>query len=148
MGKFGEVVLKTGSKLSKSKSVINSVDTVRDTAYVANSLLNSVKEKGTSLRQKDRLKRLLIKLLNRQELAMIILKKKKFGNVLDALSVAYWTEKIGAKFDTPPRMEVDVEREKERLRKRDEITQKQNDISAERMKKKKEMGLITSKEKN
>lgn len=44
-------------------------------------------------------------------------------------------------------MEVDVEREKERLRKRDEITQKQNDISAERMKKKKEMGLITSKEK-
>ena len=70
--------------------------------------------------------------------------KKKFGNVLDALSVAYWTEKIGAKFDTPPRMEVDVEREKERLRKRDEITQKQNDISAERMRKKKEMGLIQS----
>ena len=148
MGKFGEVVLKTGSKLSKSKSVINSVDTVRDTAYVANSLLNSVKEKGTSLRQKRQAKKIVNKVAEQAGASYDNFKeKKKFGNVLDALSVAYWTEKIGAKFDTPPRMEVDVEREKERLRKRDEITQKQNDISAERMKKKKEMGLITSKEK-
>ena len=44
-------------------------------------------------------------------------------------------------------MEVDVEAEKERLRLREEITRKQQGLSEERIKRKKELGLINSRAK-
>ena len=54
---------------------------------------------------------------------------------LDALSVAYWTEKIGSQFDTPIKMEVTWKQKKKDCD-YGEITRKQQGLSEERIKKK------------
>ena len=148
MGKAGEVILKTGSKLSTSSKFVNNVDRTRDMAYMANNLISSARKEHVSWREKRQAKKLINNVAKQAGEGYDNLKeKKKFGNVLDALSVAYWTEKIGSQFDTPPKMEVDVEAEKERLRLREEITRKQQGLSEERIKRKKELGLINSRAK-
>ena len=70
---------------------------------------------------------------------------KKSGNVLDALSVAYWTEKFGKNFDSEPRMEIDREEDDRRNQMRKQIAAQQQQLSDERINKKKELGLLQDK---
>ena len=70
---------------------------------------------------------------------------KREGNLLDMLSVAYWTEKLGENFDSPPKMEIDREVEEQKRIRREEITAKQQEINREKLKKQKELGLLKNK---
>ena len=70
---------------------------------------------------------------------------KREGNLLDKLSIAYWTEKLGENFDSPPKMEIDREVEEQKRIRREEITARQQEINREKLKKQKELGLLKNK---
>ena len=73
---------------------------------------------------------------------------KRNGNVLDMLSVAYWTEKFGKQFDKPPRMEIDEAVQTDRDNMREEIKSKMSKINQESLQKKRELGVIQNILKN
>ena len=64
---------------------------------------------------------------------------------MDALSVAYWTEKFGKMFDSQPQMVIDVEENNLRLQRRREIIEEQQRLSAERLNNKRKLGLLEDK---
>lgn len=143
MGKAGEVIIKAGSTVGKNAKVI---DTVRDTAYALNSVMG--KRGYSTMAEKAAAKKLVDKAAKTASTAYETYKAdKREGNVLDALSVAYWTEKFGKQFDSEPRMEVDIEEQERRRLLRKQITEEQQQISNERMQKKRELGLLQDREK-
>lgn len=143
MGKVGEVILKAGSATAQNAKVI---DRVRDVAYTCNNLLGT--RRYSTAKEKQQAEVLVDKAARKMGSAYDNFRaEKQSGNVLDALSVAYWTEKLGACFDTPPKMEVDLLEEEQRNRLRREITAEKERLSQERMRRKRELGLIETKEK-
>lgn len=143
MGKVGEAVVEAGRTIGKNAKVI---DTVRDTAYTINTVL---REKAYSSKaEKKKAKFLVDKAATKAQDAFETYRDdKKTGNVLDALSVAYWTEKIGKQLDNPPKMEIDVEEEERRNQLRQQITAQQQQLSNERLQRKRELGLLQDREK-
>jgi len=86
---------------------------VRDTAYAINQVLG--KRRYSTQAEKAKAQKLVDEAAKKgQETFEKYKENKKSGNVLDVLSVAYWMEKIGGKFDSEPRMEVDREEEERR----------------------------------
>lgn len=71
---------------------------------------------------------------------------KESSSVFDFLSVEYWAEKIGENFDKPLNKEIDKEVENERNNKRNEILREKEKTSKEILKKRKELGLLKTKE--
>lgn len=141
MGKVGEVIVKAGNAVGKN---VKAIDKVRDTAYALNQVLG--KRKYSTKAEKEAAEKLVAKAAKKgQEVFESFKEDKKSGNVLDALSVAYWTEKLGKKFDSEPRMEVDREEEERRNQLRKQIAAQQQQISDERINRKKQLGLLQDK---
>lgn len=141
-GKVGEVIKDAGKFVEKNSKII---DRVRDTAYTLNNVVG--KRRYSTQEEKEYAKQLVEKAAQKGQYAFDTYKEnKREGNVLDALSVSYWAEKIGRQFDSPPKMEVDVEEEQRKNQLRQQITLQQQKLSEERMKKKKELGLFQNKE--
>lgn len=141
MGKAGEVIVKAGKAVGKNA---NAIDKVRDTAYALNQVLG--KRKYSTRAEKEAAQKLVDQAAQKGQEAFESFKEnKKSGNVLDALSVAYWTEKLGKKFDSEPRMEVDREEEERRNQMRKRISAQQQQLSDERINRKKELGLLQDK---
>lgn len=140
-GKLGEAIIKTGSTVRRNAKVI---DTVRDTAYALNTVIG---KRGYSTKaEKAVAKNLVDQAAKKAGDAYESFKDKREGNVLDALSVAYWTEKFGKQFDSAPRMEIDIEVQEQRELLRKQITEEQQQISKEKTQKKKELGLLQDRE--
>ncbi len=138
MGKVGEVIVKAGNTIGKNAIVI---DKVRDTAYVFNQILG--KSQCVTKAEKEAAEKIVSETAKKgQEIFEKYKEDKKAGNILDVLSVAYWTEKLGKKFDSGPRMEVDREEEERRNQLRKQIAKQQQHLSDERIKKKKQLGLL------
>lgn len=138
MGKVGEVIVKAGNAVGKNAKA---VDRVRDTAYALNQVLG--KRNYSTQAEKATAQKLVDKVAKKGEEAFESFKEdKKTGNVLDALSVAYWMEKLGRTFDSEPRMEVDREEEKRRSQMRKQIMAEQQQLSYERINRKRELGLL------
>ena len=143
MGKAGEVIIKAGATVGKNA---NAIDRVRDTVYALNTVLG--KRNYSTKSEKKAVKRAVNKAAKKGKDAFETFKEnKKSGNVLDALSVAYWTEKFGKQFDSPPKMEIDKEEQESRNQLRMQISEQQRQLSEERLQKKKELGLLKDKEK-
>ena len=141
MGKAGQVIAKAGNTVGKNAKAI---DKVRDTAYALNQVLG--KRKYSTKAEKEAAEKLVDKAAKKSQEAFESFKgDKKSGNVLDALSVAYWTEKIGRNFDSEPRMEVDREEEERRKQLRKQIVAQQQQLSDERMNRKQQLGLLQDK---
>ncbi|WP_026511923.1 dynamin family protein [Butyrivibrio sp. LC3010] len=141
MGKAGEVIVKAGNAVGKNA---NAIDKVRDIAYALNQVLG--KRKYSTQAEKAAAKKLVDKAAHKGQEAFESFKEsKKTGNVLDALSVAYWTEKLGKKFDSEPKMEVDREEEERRNQMRKQISSQQQQLMDERINRKKELGLLQDK---
>lgn len=141
MGKAGEVIVKAGNAVGKNA---NAIDKVRDTVYALNQVLG--KRKYSTKAEKAAAQKLVDKAAQKGQEAFVSFKEnKKSGNVLDALSVAYWTEKLGKNFDSEPRMEVDREEEERRNQMRKQISAQQQQLSDERINRKKELGLLQDK---
>ena len=141
MGKAGEVIVKAGNAVGKNAKAI---DKVRDTAYALNQVLG--KRKYSSKAEKEAAEKLVYKAAKKSQEAFESFKEdKKTGNVLDALSIAYWTEKFGKNFDSEPRMEVDREEEERRNQLRKQIAAQQQQLSDERINRKKQLGLLQDK---
>ena len=141
MGKAGEVIVKAGNAVGKNAKAI---DKVRDTAYALNQVLG--KRKYSTKAEKEAAEKLVDKAAKKGQEAFESFKEdKKSGNVLDALSVAYWTEKIGKNFDSEPRMEVDREEEERRNQLRKQIAAQQQQLSDERINRKQQLGLLQDK---
>lgn len=142
MGKAGEVIVKAGTAVGKNAKAI---DKVRDISYALNTVLG--KRKYSTKAEKAAAERLVDKAAQKGKDAFESFKEdKKSGNVLDALSVAYWTEKSGKQFDSAPKMEIDTEEQERRNQIRKQITVQQQQLSEERFQKKKELGLLQDKE--
>lgn len=142
-GKIGKVIVDSVNVVGKSA---NGIDKVRDITYAANAIWG--KRGYSTEKQKKQAKKLVDEVARKAGSAYDSFKEqKKSGNILDALSVAYWTEKIGEKFDTPPKFEIDVEEQEARNQLRKEITEKQNQISEERIRQRRELGLLADKAK-
>lgn len=143
MGKVGKVITKAGSAIGKNAKAI---DTVRDTAYALNTAMG--KRRYSTKEEKAAAERIVDKTAQTVGSAYETFKEeKREGNVLDALSVAYWTEKFGKQFDSAPKMEIDVEEQNSRNELRKKITEQQQQLSNERIQRKKELGLLQDKEK-
>lgn len=143
MGKVGEIIIKAGSTVGKNAKAI---DTVRDAAYAINTAIG--RRRYSTKAEKDAAQKLVDKAAKKASDAYESLKEeKREGNVLDALSVAYWTEKFGRQFDSAPKMEIDREEQERREQLRKQIMEEQQQLSNERMKKKKELGLLQDREK-
>ena len=141
MGKAGEVIVKAGNTIGKNAKVI---DRARDTSYALNQVLG--KRKYSTQAEKEAAKKIVDKAAQKGKDAFESYKEnKKSGNVLDALSVAYWTEKFGKNFDSEPRMEIDREEDDRRNQMRKRIAAQQQQLSDERINKKKELGLLQDK---
>lgn len=141
MGKAGEVIVKAGNVVGKNAKAI---DKVRDTAYALNQVFG--KRKYSTRAEKEVAERLVAKAAKKgQETFESFKENKKSGNVLDALSVAYWTEKLGKNFDSAPRMEVDCEEEERRNQLRKQIAAQQQQLSDERINRKIQLGLLQDK---
>lgn len=141
MGKAGEVIVKAGNAVGKNAKAI---DKVRDTAYALNQVLG--RRKYSTQAEKRTAEKLVDKAAKKGQEAFESFKEdKKSGNILDALSVAYWTEKIGKNFDSEPRMEVDREEEERRNQLRKQIAAQQQQLSDERINRKKQLGLLQDK---
>jgi hypothetical protein len=124
----------------------NAIDKVRDFVYAVKNVFG--KRKYSTAKEKERAEIIVDGAANYAGKAFEKYKEEKSsGNVLDALSVAYWAEKLGKNFDHEPKMEVDMEVELERQKLRDKITEEQNRISNERLQKKKELGLLEDNDK-
>lgn len=138
-GKEIEKVLK---KVGKNANVI---DKVRDTAYAVNTVMG--KRRYSTQSEREYAEKLVETAANKgQQVFDTYKENKREGNILDALSISYWTEKIGRQFDSPPKMEIDVQEEQRKNELRKQITQQQQKLSEERLQKKKELGLLQSKE--
>lgn len=143
LGKIGDAITKAANTVGKNAKLI---DTVRDTAYAVNTILG--KRAYSSRAEKQKAELLVDKVAMKAQNTYDSFKEdKRNGNVLDALSVAYWTEKFGEKFDTPPKMEIDIEEEQRRNQLRKKITDQQQQISEERIQKKRELGLLQNRQK-
>ncbi len=141
MGKVGEVIVKAWNAVGKNA---NAIDKVRDTAYALNQVLG--KRKYSTQAEKVAAQKLVDKAAQKGQEAFENFKEnKKSGNVLDALSVAYWTGKLGKNFDSEPRMEVDQEEEERRNQMRKQVSAQQQQLSDERINRKKELGLLQDK---
>ena len=137
-GKLGEVIVKTGGAVTKNAKAI---DRVRDTVYAANKVLGN--RRYSTKRDRERAEFLVDQMAYKAKDAFEQFKEnKREGNILDALSIAYWTEKIGAQFDTPPIYELDIVEQRNRDALRLEITDRQKQLSKIRIQKKKELGLL------
>lgn len=134
-GKIGKVLINSANTVEKSAKQI---DRVRDLAYTVNSVLG---RKGYST-QKQSAKIVEIAADMAGSAYDDFKEQKREGNILDVLSVAYWTEKFGRNFDTLPKYEIDTEIEAERFKLRREITEQQKKLSAARIQQKKELGLL------
>ncbi len=143
MGKAGQVIVAAGGAAVRNANVI---DHVRDAAYTLNSVLG--KRRYSTEKEKRQAEILVDKTAQKMgDVFESYKEEKQSGSVLDALSVAYWTEKIGAHFDKPPKMEIDNVEEENRNRLRREITLEMKRLSDERILKKRELGLIETKKK-
>lgn len=142
MGKVGEVIVKTGTVIGKNAKVI---DTVRDTTYAINTVLN--KRNYSTQAEKEAAEKLVDKAAGKARDAFEKHKEKqRSGNVLDALSVAYWSEKFGKQFDSGPKLEIDIEEQKRRDELRKNITEEQQRLSQKRLEDKKRLGLLKHRE--
>lgn len=141
MGKVGEIIVKAGNTVGKNAKAI---DNVRDTVYALNQALG--KRSYSTRAEKEAAENLVNKAAKKGQEAFDNFKEdKKNGNVLDALSIAYWTEKIGRNFDSEPRIEVDREEEERRNQLRKQIVAQQQQLSDEKINRKKELGLLQDK---
>ena len=141
MDNVGKVIKKAGKVVSENA---NAIDRVRDTAYAINQVLG--KRRYSTQAEKAKAQKLVDEAAKKgQETFEKYKENKKSGNVLDALSVAYWMEKIGGKFDSEPRMEVDSEEEERRNQMRKQIAAQQQQLSDERIARKRELGLLQDK---
>lgn len=141
MGKVGEVIVKAGNTVGKNAKAI---DGVRDAVYALNQVLG--KRKYSTKAEKAAAQKFVDKAAQKGQEAFERFKKnKESGNVLDALSVAYWMEKFGRNFDSGPRMEVDREEEERRNQMRRQIVAQQQQLSDERINRKKELGLLQNR---
>lgn len=153
MGKAGEIIVKTGNALGKSAV---EVDKARDHAYTLSKVFGSklfqkkrqaIQEQAEAKARKEVAEKIVNKVTQKTEMAFEDFKNnKRSNNILDTLSVAYWAEKFGKKFDSEPQMEVDLEEEAQREQRRKELTEEQQRLSDERMRKKRELGLLEDKE--
>lgn len=143
MGKVGEVIIKAGTTVGKNA---NAIDKVRDTVYALNTVLG--KRKYSNKAEKKAAERLVNKAAQKGKDAYETFKEnKRSGNVLDALSVAYWTEKFGKQFDSAPKMEIDIEEQERRNQLRKQITKQMQQLSDESIKKKNELDSLEDKRK-
>lgn len=143
MGKAGEVITKVGKAVGENAKAI---DRVRDTVYALNNLRKS--RPYSTKADKKKAEALIDNAAGKAEGVFETYKDymQQSGNVLDALSVAYWTEKLGSQFDKPPRMEIDREEQMRRTHMRREVMLEQQKLSEERIQKKRELGLLQNKE--
>ena len=141
MGKAGEIIVKAGNVVGKNAKVI---DRVRDTTYAISQILG---KRGYSTRAEKEAAEILVEKAAQKgkDVFESYKENKQSGNVLDALSVAYWTEKIGKKFDSEPRMEIDREEENRRNQMRKQIAAQQQQLSDERINKTKELVSLKDK---
>lgn len=145
---LGKLVLGTASTVSKQA---NAIDKTRDFSYVVNNVIGKVPKNKAREEQRNMQEQVQGLTDNVAEKIGSTFEgykeKKKEHNVLDMLSVAYWTEKVGACFDRKPRMEVDQVEEEEKRLKREKIEREKEELSRKRIEKKKQLKLIESKEK-
>lgn len=142
LGKAGEVIAKAGTIIGKNA---NKIDGVRDVVYTLNTVL---KRRNYSTKSE---KEIVEKVVNKaagiaEQTFTSYTENKKVGNVLDALSIAYWAEKFGKNFDSAPKMEIDIEEQQNRIKLKDKITAEQQKIILEKISRKKELGLLKSKD--
>ena len=141
MGPVGKIIVEAGSTVSQHAGVI---DRARDIAYTVNEALH--RRPKSTRKEKEAAKELVDKTTKTAvETHEKFKKNKRNGNVLDALSVAYWTEKFGKMFDSQPQMVIDVEENNLRLQRRREIIEEQQRLSAERLNNKRKLGLLEDK---
>ena len=142
MGKAGQVIVKAGNAISQNAKTI---DRARDTAYALNQLIG--RRKYSTKAEREAAERLVTKAAEKGGEAFERFKEdKKSGNVLDALSVGYWTEKLGKRFDSEPKMEIDREEEDRRKQLRREITVQQQQLCDERIKMREKMNGLKNEE--
>lgn len=152
MGKAGEIIVKTGNNVGKNAKAI---DRVRDITYTMNTIFS--KRNGPTRAEKRRAQELIDSAAKHSAAQFECYKERmqvrkeakdsgNFGNVFDALSIAYWTEKLGAKFDKPPKMEVDREEEEYRRQLKNDIMEKKQQVLNEMIQKRAERGLFKTKQ--
>ena len=73
-------------------------------------------------------------------------RERNGSGILDAFSLAYWFQKIGSNFDEMPRLEVDTEVEAQKTAMRRQLIEEKNRILEEKIKQKKALNLIKSKQ--
>ena len=138
-GKAGKAILNSGSRSA------NVIDKVRDTAYTVNTIFG--RRGYSTVEDKRKVQAVVDNVAESAGNSFNTMKEnKRNGNVLDMLSVAYWTEKFGKQFDKPPRMEIDEAVQIDRDNMREEIKSKMSKINQESLQKKRELGVIQTQE--
>lgn len=141
LGKVGETLKKAGTVIGKNAGMI---DRVRDVAYTVNTVLG--KRNYSTKAEKMIANKLVDQVAGKVEHTFNNYKEsRRTGNALDALSIAYWTEKFGKNFDDAPKMEIDIEEQERRKEMRNKIALEQKKIIFEKMERKKELGFIKTK---
>lgn len=141
-GKMGKVIQSSGKIISKNA---NRIDGVKDVVYMLNGVLGE--RKYSTQAEKQRAGEIINTVAVKSGRAYEkIRREKKRGNVLDALSVAYWTEKFGKKFDKPPALVIDKEEEEKKWALKKQITALKDQQMHERLRRKRELGLLKNRE--
>lgn len=143
MGKAGKIIIDAANAAGKS---VNTIDKIRDWVYSAGKFLGIKKCKDKIASQE--MEKVADYAAKRGMEAFEAYKESRnSGNIFDIFSVAYWTEKLGKQFDSEPKMEIDKEEQYLRDKKRKEITEEQQIILKETMRRKKEIGVLKDKAK-
>ena len=147
--------LKSSSSVVKEGKILaNLTDNVRDTGYVLGKLQGMFTSRKKQERLIDREKTMAVDAFVRDKAGKM---KEKFEdlkekaieenpNLFDMMSIAYWTKKIGEKFDRPPKIEIDYSVEEERRRKKEALEHEKKRIIEEGIQKKKKFGRLLTKQ--
>lgn len=140
MGKAGEIIVKAGSTIVNNSNKIN---TGWDWLYTLKRTM-----KIEDYHREERFVKNMVDnvALKAQDTFESYKGRKSVGDVLDAFTVSYWTEKIGKKFDRAPKMEIDTVQEALKTKTKKIIMQEQQKLSNERIQYQKKVGLLNEKE--
>lgn len=150
--KIGTKIAQVIHKSKKATDVVTKIaknakgiDKIRDSAYAVNTILKQ--RKYSTKKDKELANKLIDKGANALGSQFDKYKTaKKEGTILDMLSVSYWTQKFGEKFDSKPKLEIDKELEEERKNAREIIYNQQQQILNDKIQRRKEIETIKTQQ--
>lgn len=126
--------------------VLRCVDRIRDAGYIMNLTKKAGKAAQISKKTKAALDQMGKNVKNgaRELLKIARENYNPSPDVFDMLSVSYWAELIGKQFDTPPRMEIDIEKEAEKREAKKQLRAERNSVQALRLEKQRQANALVN----